>query len=111
MMGSRPRLLHQNTSSVGVPGIDSDIESTSKIIAASEDVGRRAVSVAHLGDARAYISMRHLVGISTGSPVSSMSPMEGVEGSIDDNSSTDMTGCCDEGSSQSIEVSNARTRT
>lgn len=110
MMGSRPRLLHQNTSSVGVPGIDSDIESTSKIIAASEDVGRRAVSVAHLGDARAYISMRHLVGISTGSSVSSMSPMEGVEGSIDDNSSSDMTGCCDEGSSQSIEVSNARTR-
>lgn len=106
MMGSRPRLLQQHTTNVG---IESEVNSAGKIIAASEDVGRRAVSVAHLGDTRAYISMRHLVGIASGSSLLSTSPMEGVEESIDDRSSTDITDC-DEGSAQSMEVTNTRKR-
>jgi hypothetical protein len=54
------------------------IARANKMIAASEDVGRRAVSVAHLGDARAYLGMR-LAHSNDESSSLSAAPMEGVE--------------------------------
>ena len=101
-MGSRPRLLHQSSSSISAPGLDAQIESSSQMIAAAEDVGRRAISVAHLGDTRAYMAMRCLIGIQSGSSYLSSAPMEGVEES-DENSSANVTNI-DEGSSLSTEV-------
>lgn len=110
-MGSRPRMLHQNSSNMSSPSADSQIESASKMIAAAEDVGRRAISVAHLGDTRAYLAMRCLVGLTTGSSLLSTTPMEGVENSNDEHSSANVTNC-DERSSHSTEVTGqARKRT
>ena len=55
----------------------SNIKLAAKMLSAAEDVGRRAVTVAHLGDTRAYLAMRLIM---TGSLQSSSStPMEGVE--------------------------------
>ncbi|KAL3778209.1 hypothetical protein ACHAW5_009611 [Stephanodiscus triporus] len=59
-----------------------------RMLAASEDIGRRAITVAHLGDVRAYLGMGLLVTLREESQLSSMStgtPMEGV----DDEKSTD----------------------
>lgn len=102
-MGSRPRLLHQSSSNSSAPGLDAQIESACQMIATAEDVGRRAISVAHLGDTRAYIAMRCLIGIHGGSSLLSSVPMEGVEESNDEHSSANVTNC-DEGSSLSTEV-------
>jgi hypothetical protein len=55
------------------------IATANKMIAASEDVGRRAVSVAHLGDARAYLGMHLAHWNEEGSSLFSSAPMEGVE--------------------------------
>lgn len=110
-MGSRPRVLHQNSSNMSSPSVDSQIESASKMIAAAEDVGRRAISVAHLGDTRAYLAMRCLIGLTTGSSLLSAAPMEGVEKSNDEHSSANVTNY-EEGSSHSTEVTGqARKRT
>jgi hypothetical protein len=60
--------------------LDDQVAAAVKMIATAEDVGRRAVSVAHLGDSRAYIGMRLLFKSSTeGSSLLSVAPMEGVE--------------------------------
>jgi hypothetical protein len=48
------------------------------MLATAEDVGRRAVSVAHLGDVRAYVGMR-LIHANESSSLLSSTPMEGVE--------------------------------
>jgi serine/threonine-protein kinase ULK2 len=57
-----------------------DVASAAKIIATAEDVGRRAVSVAHLGDSRAYLGMRLLFKSSAeSSSLLSVTPMEGLE--------------------------------
>lgn len=74
MGGSRGRLMNQS----GNPtNFDSQIDSAAKMVATAEDVGRRAISVAHLGDARAYMAMR-LVN-DEGSVLLTGGPMEGVE--------------------------------
>ncbi|KAL7519043.1 hypothetical protein ACHAWX_003841 [Stephanocyclus meneghinianus] len=54
------------------------IESLARMLAAAEDIGRRAISVAHLGDVRAYLAMGILVALRDGSTSSSSSctPME-----------------------------------
>lgn len=54
------------------------LEMTVKTLSAAEDVGRRAVNVAHLGDTRAYLAMRVLMEMSISSSSSSI-PMDGVE--------------------------------
>ena len=54
-----------------------NFDSATKMLAAADDVGRRAINVAHVGDTRAYIAMR-LIFASEGS-VSQSSRMEGVE--------------------------------
>ena len=54
------------------------IDSLAKMLAASEDIGRRAITVAHLGDTRAYSAMGLLVAQKEGSGVvSSMSTSNG----------------------------------
>lgn len=60
------------------PGGRSNIDLAAKMLAASEDVGRRAVAVAHLGDTRAFVAMRMLMNNEGGSSLLSSSPMEGV---------------------------------
>jgi hypothetical protein len=55
----------------------SNIKLAAKMLSAAEDVGRRAVTVAHLGDTRAYLAMRLIMAGSLQS--SSSTPMEGVE--------------------------------
>lgn len=61
------------------------IEALARILAASEDIGRRAITVAHLGDVRAYLAMELLVVQREGSQTSSScTPME-EEGHESDN--------------------------
>eukprot|EP00571_Detonula_confervacea_P003063 CAMPEP_0172317596 /NCGR_PEP_ID=MMETSP1058-20130122/32132_1 /TAXON_ID=83371 /ORGANISM="Detonula confervacea, Strain CCMP 353" /LENGTH=986 /DNA_ID=CAMNT_0013032201 /DNA_START=421 /DNA_END=3381 /DNA_ORIENTATION=- len=58
------------------------IDVLARMLAASEDIGRRAITVAHLGDVRAYLAMGLLVAQREESQLSSMStgtPMEGVD--------------------------------
>mmetsp|Transcript_2382 Transcript_2382/g.5880 ORF Transcript_2382/g.5880 Transcript_2382/m.5880 type:complete len:821 (+) Transcript_2382:14-2476(+) len=61
------------------------IDVLARMLAASEDIGRRAITVAHLGDVRAYLAMELLVAQSAQreeSQLSSMStgtPMEDVD--------------------------------
>lgn len=78
---------------------DSKIKSAAKMLAAAEDVGRRAISVAHLGDKLAYLAIRlAMVMESSGNSVFSVTPMEGIEeeeghdsGEVtDDSSSTEI---------------------
>ena len=94
MMSGRTKLLYDNT----VPGmqLDTHIKNVTKMLAAVEDVGRRAVCVAHLGDSRAYIAMKMLM-MSDGSSSSLLyGAMEGIEeeaesGAVtDDSSSTEI---------------------
>lgn len=60
--------------------VSDDITAAIKMIATAEDVGRRAVSVAHLGDNRAYQGMRLLFKTNEeGSSLHSSTAMEGVE--------------------------------
>ncbi|GKZ01491.1 hypothetical protein MPSEU_001099700 [Mayamaea pseudoterrestris] len=60
--------------------LDNSIASVTKLLATAEDVGRRAVAVAHLGDQRAYLAMR-LVAMneSSSSSLLSIMHMEGIE--------------------------------
>ena len=58
------------------------IDALARMLAAAEDIGRRAITVAHLGDVRAYLAMGLLVTQKEESQLSSMStttPMEGVD--------------------------------
>jgi len=73
---------------------EQQIRDASELLATAEDVGRRAVSVAHLGDARAYLALR-LSLMNEGSSLLSLSPMEVVvgeeeeaNGAVTDDSST-----------------------
>lgn len=54
-----------------------NFDSATKMIAAADDVGRRAINVAHVGDTRAYIAMRLI--LANESNVMQSSRMEGVE--------------------------------
>lgn len=61
------------------PSFGEEIAAANKMLATAEDVGRRAVSVAHLGDSRAYVGMRLVHANEAGSSLLSSTPMEGVE--------------------------------
>jgi len=58
-----------------------DLEASAKMLSAADDVGRRAINVAHVGDMRAYLAMRLLISPANDSISlhSSSGPMEGVE--------------------------------
>jgi hypothetical protein len=58
-----------------------NLDAAIKMLAVSEDVGRRAVHVAHLGDTRAYLAMRSLMTASMSSTSCESAMMEGVEDS------------------------------
>ena len=79
--------------------METRIFEATKMLAAAEDVGRRAVSVAHLGDNRAYLAMKLIMMNESNSSMLSVTPMEGIEeaskdhdsGAVtDDSSSTDI---------------------
>uniref|UniRef100_A0A6U6DJ44 Protein kinase domain-containing protein n=1 Tax=Odontella aurita TaxID=265563 RepID=A0A6U6DJ44_9STRA len=74
------------------PGGRSNIELATKMLAAAEDVGRRAVAVAHLGDTRAFVAMRSLLNSEGGSSLLSSSPMEGVVEEDEESTSSDVQG-------------------
>ena len=78
LYGKAQRLTNEQSNAVDARFGD-QVASATKMIAASEDVGRRAVSVAHLGDTRAYLGMRIAHGSEVGSSLLSTSPMEGIE--------------------------------
>ena len=88
MMGliQRRRLLSDNTATaVTNKQVEAQILNVTKMLAASEDVGRRAISVAHLGDNRAYLAMHMTVLLNEGSSsLLSASPMEGIEEADDE---------------------------
>lgn len=78
---------------------ETQIGAATKLLATAEDVGRRAVSVAHLGDARAYLALRLSLMNESGSSLLSGCPMEGVveedeedgnDAITDDSSSTEI---------------------
>eukprot|EP00541_Cyclophora_tenuis_P016561 CAMPEP_0116557700 /NCGR_PEP_ID=MMETSP0397-20121206/9387_1 /TAXON_ID=216820 /ORGANISM="Cyclophora tenuis, Strain ECT3854" /LENGTH=596 /DNA_ID=CAMNT_0004083189 /DNA_START=71 /DNA_END=1861 /DNA_ORIENTATION=+ len=99
MLG-RTRLINQPSASSMTPTqVENQFASTTKMIAAAEDVGRRAISVAHLGDTRAYLAMRLIVGGSGGSSLFSATPMEGVEEEKDDDNEGNVAGGEDNSSS------------
>jgi len=66
-----------------------NMEVASKMLSAAEDVGRRAVNVAHLGDTRAYIAMKLLLANEESSSILSSTPMDGVEEEEEDGRSED----------------------
>lgn len=79
--------------------IEVQIYDATKMMATAEDIGRRAVSVAHLGDNRAYLAMKLIMMNESSSSLLSAIPMEGIEevsrdhdcGAVtDDSSSTDI---------------------
>eukprot|EP00934_Nitzschia_sp_Nitz4_P000563 Nitzschia sp. Nitz4//scaffold113_size70149//65767//68656//NITZ4_005964-RA/size70149-augustus-gene-0.87-mRNA-1//1//CDS//3329533383//563//frame0 len=75
---SRLRKAPQTTST----NIVEDLAAANKMLATAEDVGRRGVSVAHLGDTRAYIGMRlmHLMENNRSSELSGCTMDEFEEG-------------------------------
>lgn len=96
LMGRPPRIGYDPSKRFG-----DEVATVNKMLATAEDVGRRAVSVAHLGDTRAYLGMRLVQKNEEGSSLLSTTPMEGVEeephelasshgGLSDDSSSTEI---------------------
>ena len=92
MLTGRPNLLTRGVSgttgvsALAVRSIDTEkqleqqFKAAAKMLATAEDIGRRAISVAHLGDKRAYYSMRFLLmSESNSSSILSITPMEGIE--------------------------------
>jgi len=72
-----------------VAKLANEIAVANKMMATAEDVGRRAVSVAHLGDSRAYLGMRLIFKTNEEeSSLLSSSPMEEVEEEPGTNEST-----------------------
>jgi Domain of unknown function (DUF3543) len=89
MLTGRPNLLTRGGGTT-IPSLVSNIDTekqleqqfkaAAKMLATAEDIGRRAISVAHLGDKRAYYSMRlFMMSESNSSSILSIIPMEGIE--------------------------------
>ena len=89
MLTGRPNLLTRGgagVSGLAVTAADTEkhleqqFKTAAKMLATAEDIGRRAISVAHLGDKRAYYAMRLLLmSESNASSILSIVPMEGIE--------------------------------
>lgn len=81
LLTGRPKLANEPVpNTTDKAQLEAQIKSASKMLAASEDVGRRAICVAHLGDRQAFQAMR--LATTTESNTSSMlsvTPMEGIE--------------------------------
>jgi len=100
---ARAQLINENVTNSPTK-MNIQIEVANKTLTTAEDVGRRAVSVAHLGDTRAYQAMRLIMNNDEGSSILSSTPMEGVEEDIDEQSSAAVTDCEDASTSTSTEV-------
>lgn len=125
MLTGRPNLLTRGSSGSGVSGLalrsidtekqlEQQFKAAAKMLATAEDIGRRAISVAHLGDKRAYYSMRFLLmSESNSSSILSITPMEGIEeessGDHDDSGGT-VTDDDDDSSSTEVMASTTRRR-
>ena len=83
-----PRLAG-NTAASSNNRMEAQLATVNKMIAAAEDVGRRAISVAHLGDTRAYVAMRLVFLSEEGSSLLSNTPMEEVEEEPEDTGEND----------------------
>lgn len=85
LLSGRTRLVQDEHASTSRQQIEARVAKLAKVLAVSEDVGRRAISVAHLGDRRAYAAMRLLFAndASSSSSVVSFSRMEGIEEEAD----------------------------
>jgi len=107
MLSGRARLIYDGSNS-GTQ-VDPQLAASAKMLAAAEDVGRRAISVAHLGDNRAYVAMRLvMMNEGTSSSLLSVTPMEGiVEEEVTENDSGAVT---DDSSSTEIMASVRRRR-
>ncbi len=68
-----------------------NLEAAAKMLSAADDVGRRAINVAHVGDMRAYLAMRLMLSHENTSVHSSSGSMEGVEKEQDSRVSTTCT--------------------
>lgn len=106
MLGAKPnRAQSISDNATNSPAkLETRIEAAKKMLTTSEDVGRRAVSVAHLGDTRAYLAMRLIMSNGEGSSLLSSTPMEGVEEAYDEHSSAAVTDCEDASCSTFTEV-------
>jgi hypothetical protein len=76
LMGGRARLTQ---SSGGQKKVETRLGDSSKLLATAEDVGRRGICVAHLGDIRAYHAMKLIMMNESGSSLLSVTQMEGIE--------------------------------
>lgn len=101
-MAARPQLTAASNTNDSDKQLEWQIKAATKMLAAAEDVGRRAISVAHLGDKRAYFAMRMLMmNESSSSSILSATPMEGIEEESRDHDSGAVT---DDGDSRSTEI-------
>lgn len=107
LTGRRLQLTSNSNNEVGKQQVlETQIKAVTKMLAAAEDVGRRAISVAHLGDKRAYVAMR-LVVMNESEASLSVMPMEGIEEEDSGDHSGEVT---DDSSSSEIMASMARRR-
>lgn len=105
MLSGRARLLYDGVSAG--KQIEPQLKSSIKMLATVEDIGRRAISVANLGDSRAYAAMRLIMGEGASSSVLSVTPMDGIVEETQENDSGTVT---DDSSSTEIMASTRRRR-
>jgi len=107
LTGRRLQLTSNSNNEVGKQQVlETQIKAATKMLATAEDVGRRAINVAHLGDKRAYVAMRLVVMNESESSLSVM-PMEGIEEEDSGDRDGEVT---DDSSSTEIMASMARRR-
>lgn len=75
----RQRIGYDQNTANNDTNLSDQIATASKMISAAEDVGRRAVSVAHLGDSRAFLGMRAKKSNEDDSSLHSTAPMDAEE--------------------------------
>ena len=107
LTGGRARLMQQPQHS-GLEDekkkVESQLAEAAKTLSTAEDVGRRAISVAHLGDNRAYLAMKLIMMNESGSSLLSTT-MEGIEEDVRDHDSGAVTD-----DSSSTEIARIRRR-
>ena len=81
LLTGRPKLTNEPApNTTDKTQLEAQLKSVSKMLAAAEDVGRRAICVAHLGDRQAFQAMRLATTTeSNASSILSVTPMEGIE--------------------------------
>lgn len=78
MMGSSNKITSDRASA---PANDSfNFDSAAKMLSAADDVGRRAINVAHVGDTRAYLAMRLMISYDA----KSMQSSSGMESLVEE---------------------------